>query len=378
MASSKYGQDVAQCISWGSSPPLEKTQGEGIGSSLVADEPRSVVHSIDDGNLPDRSRRSHKIRLATWNVGLMSGKSGEICDVMLRRKIDVCCLQETKWRGKSNRWLAGDQIKFYWIGCESGDAGVGILLKKWLADSVIAVLKVNERVMNIKVVIGKEICNLLSVYAPQCGRSKQEKDTFWHQVEDVIRAFPVEERTYLCGDFNAHIGKEADGFEGVHGGYGYGIRNNEGLKMLEVLDAFDMTVCNTWFKKKEDDYITYASGGRTSCIDMFVVKSQHRKEVQNVKVIRSEVCVPQHYLVVADVVVKLKKKRKRKWSKKIKIWKLKKPEIAKTFKEDLDVALSVPATANDCNTMWNEFKDKIVTTAEELCGRTCGPPMHLK
>ena len=26
--------------------------------------------------------------------------------------------------------------------------------------------------------------------------------------------------------------------------------------------------------------------------------------------------------------------------------------------------------------MWNEFKDKIVTTAGELCGRTCGPPMH--
>ena len=45
--------------------------------------------------------------------------------------------------------------------------------------------------------------------------------------------------------------------------------------MLEVLDAFDMTVCNAWFKKDEDD----------------------------LKVIKSEVCVPQHYLVVADVIL---------------------------------------------------------------------------
>ena len=106
---------------------------------------------------------------------------------------------------------------------------------------------------------------------------------------------------------------------------------------------------------------------------MFVVKSQHRKEVQNVKVIKSEVCVPQHRLVVADVVVKVKNKRKSKWTKKIKVWKFKKPDIAEKFKEDLDIALNEPAAANDCNSMWNEFKDKIVMTAEELCGRTRGP-----
>ena len=377
MESSKDGQDVARCISWGSSPPLEKTQGEGNDCSLVADEPRSVVHSIDDGNTPEGPRRSlNKIKLATWNVGSMSGKSGEIAEVMIQRKIDVCCVQETKWKGRSNRWLAGGQIKFYWVGCESGNAGVGILLKKWLADNVTVVNKINERIMNIKVVIGKDFFNLLSIYAPQSGRSKQEKDTFWKEVEDVVRVIPMNERTYLCGDFNAHIGKNADGFEGVHGGYGYGSRNNEGLKMLEVLDALDMTICNTWFKKDDDAFVTYASGNRSSCIDMFVVRSQHRKEVQNVKVIKSEVCVSQHHLVVAEVVVKMKKKRKRKWTKKIKIWKLKQPAFADQFKENLDAALCEPAMANDCNGMWNEFKDKIVMTSEDLCGRTCGPPRH--
>ena len=28
----------------------------------------------------------------------------------------------------------------------------------------------------------------------------------------------------VCGDLHSHIGKYADGFEGIHGGYGYGRR----------------------------------------------------------------------------------------------------------------------------------------------------------
>ena len=91
MESSKYGQDVAKCISWGSSPPLEKTQGDIKDCFLVVDESKPVVHCIDDGNKPEGSRRNlTKIRLATWNIGTMTGKSGEIAEIMLRRRIDVC------------------------------------------------------------------------------------------------------------------------------------------------------------------------------------------------------------------------------------------------------------------------------------------------
>ena len=379
MESSKNGQDVARCISWGFSPPLEKTQGGKNDCPLVADEPGSVVHSIYDGvKKPEGSRGRHtKIRLATWNVGTMSGKSGEVSEVMIRRKIDVCCVQETKWKGKSNQWFAGGQIKFFWVGCENGNAGVGILLKKWLVDSVVAVQKVNERILHMKLVIGKEMYNVLSIYAPQVGRLKEEKDLFWCQLEDILKAIPTEERTYLCGDFNAHIGKEANGFEGVHGGQGYGSRNNEGLKMLEVLDAFDMTVCNTWFKKAAKDLVTYSSGNAKTCIDMFVVKGQHRKEVQNVKVIKSEVCVSQHHLVIADAVVaKTKKKKKSKWAKKIKVWKLKQPDVACEFKTKLEGKLSEPHTTQEVNDMWSDLKGKIIETAEEVCGRTRGPPRH--
>ena len=38
----------------------------------------------------------------------------------------------------------------------------------------------------------------------------------------------------MClGDFNGHVGRHIDGFNGVHGGYGVGQINLEGWMLLE-------------------------------------------------------------------------------------------------------------------------------------------------
>ena len=52
------------------------------------------------------------------------------------------------------------------------------------------------------------------------------------------------------GDFNGHVGKYAEGFEGVHQGNGVGKRNAEGRRLLEFCDERELFVTNTWFKKQ--------------------------------------------------------------------------------------------------------------------------------
>ena len=37
----------------------------------------------------------------------------------------------------------------------------------------------------------------------------------------------------LGGDMNGHVGKTTAGYEDVHGGFGYGVRNAEGECILE-------------------------------------------------------------------------------------------------------------------------------------------------
>ncbi|XP_069984620.1 uncharacterized protein [Penaeus vannamei] len=41
----------------------------------------------------------------------------------------------------------------------------------------------------------------------------------------------------IAGDLNAHVGNRKDGFEGVHGGHGYGRRNIEGERILEIAEV---------------------------------------------------------------------------------------------------------------------------------------------
>ena len=57
--------------------------------------------------LQDRWSRLKKqvcrLRLVSWNVGTMSGKAMEIADVLRRRKIDIACVQEVKWKGSKAR-----------------------------------------------------------------------------------------------------------------------------------------------------------------------------------------------------------------------------------------------------------------------------------
>ena len=65
-------------------------------------------------------------RFGTWNIGTLKGKSGEVCEVLHRRKVKVCCIQEVRWKGEGSRALQG--YKLIWKGNSGGTAGVGVLV----------------------------------------------------------------------------------------------------------------------------------------------------------------------------------------------------------------------------------------------------------
>jgi exonuclease III len=41
-----------------------------------------------------------RLRVGTWNVGSLMGKLREIVDTMIRRRVNILCVQETKWNGQ--------------------------------------------------------------------------------------------------------------------------------------------------------------------------------------------------------------------------------------------------------------------------------------
>jgi hypothetical protein len=42
------------------------------------------------------------VRIASWNVGSLTKRSGEVVDVLRKRRVDVCCMQEARWKGEKD------------------------------------------------------------------------------------------------------------------------------------------------------------------------------------------------------------------------------------------------------------------------------------
>ena len=213
------------------------------------------------------------MRTATWNVSSIISRSGE---VVTEEKLISVVLKRRGGRVKSARMLGanGRRYKFFWQGCNKGTAGVGVpIAERWI-DSVVNVVRVNVRIMYVRLVIGKQIVNIVSEYAPRVGLSAEEKDDFWDSFVIVLSGIPKQESIFIGGDMNGHVGRDADGYGGVHGGMGFGTRNAEGERILEFGDAVGMVVCNTFFKKEDSKLITYQSGDNRSMIDYLMVRNR--------------------------------------------------------------------------------------------------------
>ena len=177
----------------------------------------------------------------------------------------------------------GRRYKFFWQCCNKGTAGV-FIAERWI-DSVVDVVRANEPIMYVKLVIGKQFINIVSAYAPQVGFSAEEKDNFWDCFIIVLSGIPRQENIFIGSDMNGHVGRDAERSGGVHGGMGFGTRNAECERILDFGDAVGMVVCSTFFKKKDSKLITYQFGDNRSMIDYLMVRKTDRCLVKYVKVI---------------------------------------------------------------------------------------------
>jgi exonuclease III len=41
-----------------------------------------------------------KMYVGIWNIGSLTGKLRELVDIMIRRRVNILCVQETKWNGQ--------------------------------------------------------------------------------------------------------------------------------------------------------------------------------------------------------------------------------------------------------------------------------------
>jgi hypothetical protein len=65
----------------------------------------------------------------------------------------------------------------------------------------------------------------------------------------MVRTIHIREK-FFRGNHNGYVGTTNAGFETVHGGFGYGSRDQDAGKISDFVVAFDLLIANTFFRKR--------------------------------------------------------------------------------------------------------------------------------
>ncbi|KAK3530039.1 hypothetical protein QTP86_009958 [Hemibagrus guttatus] len=270
---------------------------------------------------------------------IYKGKGRELADMMERRKVDILCVQETRWKGSKARSI-GAGFKLFYYGVDSKRNGVGVVLKEEFVRNVLEV-----------------------------GCELEEKERFWSELDEVMESIPMGERVVIGANFNGHVGEGNTGDEEVMGKFGVKERNLEGQMVVDFAKRMDMAVVNTYFQKRAEHRVTYKSGGRRTQVDYILCRRGNLKEISDCKVVVGESVARQHRMVVCRMTLMVCKKKRSKIEKKTKLWKLKKEECCEEFRQKLRQALGGQVVLPDD---WETAAEVIRETGRKVLGVSSG------
>ena len=161
------------------------------------------------------------------------------------------------------------------------------------------------------------------------------------------------------------------GFGEVHGGFRIGQVNDGELRLLNWAVGKGLCLMNTCFQKRKSRLVTFRSGETETMTDYILVNNQYRSSVKDVKVIPGEEIVSQHCLLLMDMAFRKNVKRKVKFRKKLKLWRLTESELKEEFADGVN---------NKCdgNEDWYDLKSNLLDVASDVCGYTKGKPRHFE
>jgi len=120
--------------------------------SLNAAQPDAKAEGCVHDDTPRADKLRKGFRVGTWNTDSLAGRAGELVEVLVGRRMDLACVQETQWRGSGCRFFGaiGKRYKLFWMGSKvKSDVLEIFVAEKWV-DSVVSVEMHSERVLALK------------------------------------------------------------------------------------------------------------------------------------------------------------------------------------------------------------------------------------
>ncbi|XP_055822000.1 uncharacterized protein LOC129890480 [Solanum dulcamara] len=186
-------------------------------------------------------------------------------------------------------------------GCEKEEGGsrdrngVGSLVDADLRECVIEVKRISDRMIFIKLVVGRIFVNIVSAYAPHVGLDEEVKRLFWENLNAVVRGIHSTEKIFIGEDFNGHIITTSNGFDDVHEDFGFEERNGGGVSLLEFAKAFELVIANSYFLKRDNQLVTFSSTIARTQIDYLLLQKGDRGLCKDCKLVVLEKQLPRFF-----------------------------------------------------------------------------------
>lgn len=159
------------------------------------------------------------LRIGCWNVRTMYslGKTAQVCREVRKYRIDVLGVSECRWLEFGKVKTREHEEVLYAGSSQKHEYGVAIILSKQTAKALMSWKPVSDRIITARLYSKYIKATIVQAYAPQNGSTDEEKNTFYEQLQKVYDETPKHDMIISMGDFNAKIGIQMKGEEGIVG-----------------------------------------------------------------------------------------------------------------------------------------------------------------
>ena len=170
-------------------------------------------------------------------------------------KLDLLEISECKWT--DNGTIVKDDHIMIYSGRKEHKNGVGIVMRKEIARSLIGHWAISERVKMIKLQGKPFNINIIQIYAPTKDHEDEEIELLYDEIQTEIKKLKTDDLLCVMGDLNAKVGKEKA--TDMTGQYGLGTRNKRGERLIEFFQRNELIITNIYFKQHPRKLYTWKS-----------------------------------------------------------------------------------------------------------------------
>ncbi|XP_072020206.1 craniofacial development protein 2-like [Amphiura filiformis] len=276
------------------------------------------------------------IGIGTWNVRTLhqSGNLEILLNQMEKFNWQILGISETHWLDSGE--LISEGYKILCSGnATTHRAGVALILNKKAQNALMGYNPISPRLITARFQMQTGAITVVQVYAPNTADPEEKVDEFYDLLQTTIDKIPKSDIQIVMGDLNAKVGTDWTQYENVMGKHGYGESNHRGEKLLNFCAMNDLFTSNTKFKQSKDSrQWTWESPDQKTHnkIDYIMINNKWKNCVTNARSFPSADIGSDHQLVMANVRLKFKIKRRPKYPKQYDVFRLRSPASRQTMR----------------------------------------------